>query len=120
DRRPGRPAARQGEGALRGIRLAAERAPPGVEPVEQRRDAVAAGRGLRFGGGGVVAQAQKLDAPRAAVEDRALGEPQAVLALRVDRAHVDEVQALARKRALERLLDGAAGLVHLVHPLEVA
>src|SRR5438270_576715 len=80
----------------------------------------AAGRGLRFRGGGIVGQAQEFHAPRAAVQHRAFGEFGSVLTLRVDRAHVDEVEPLAREARLERELAGRIRAVHLVDFLEVA
>src|ERR1700674_5153849 len=43
-----------------------------VEAVEPRADPVARGGRLGFGGGGIVGQAQELDAPARAIQHRAL------------------------------------------------
>src|SRR5688572_4601049 len=67
-----------------------------VDAVNPGADAVAEHRGLGLGRGAVVRRAQELDAPGAAVEQRALGELGLALARRVDRAGVDEIDLVAR------------------------
>src|SRR6185295_20106854 len=84
-----RPAQRRGtdrQGSLRQPRQALSQR---VGAVDQRRDAVAEGRGLAFRYPGVVADALELD--RVAIEDRELGELVPALARGVDRPWIDEV-----------------------------
>ena len=88
--------------------LAAIRRRRRVEPVGQRIDAVAEGRRLGLGGGGVVAHAEELDRAEGAVEERALGELVAALARGVDRAGVDEIRVLLPQETWPSIGDLAA------------
>src|SRR6185503_2900675 len=71
-----------------------------IEPIGQGADAVAEGRRLGFGGGGVVAHAEELDGAEGAVEQRALGELVAVLARGVDRSGIDDIRVLLPEKNL--------------------
>src|SRR5439155_25111724 len=90
------PASSRGGSAQQAADAPAQR----VEALGPRRDAIAEGGGLRFGRRRVVAHLQELDAPLRAVEDGALGVLARVLALRIDRARIDEMQVLAVKQNL--------------------
>src|SRR3954465_13106684 len=101
--------------------LGGEQAPATVvQPVGERRNAKAAGRGLLLGRPRVVGHAQELDAPGVAIENGALGELVCALALRVDRPRVNKVNTIPPERRAERHFARLAGLADFVCLLEVA